>query len=174
MKAFLDGLGKRLVDKTYRPQPLHLHHGTGCVGPMGYEFDVDVGSLLAERYPQFVNLGIAAADLDRVRPRITTMWADAPGGWTYELSALADGYAGRGEHYLASLAYGLAKFPVLANGARRRALRRQLEEYLLASSGFQGPLRAARPPGALPGRHCGGPSAPALPGGAPGGPGAPL
>ena len=104
---------------------------------MGYEFDVDVGSLLAERYPQFVNLGLPAADLDRVRPRISTMWADAPGGWTYELSALADGYAGRGEHFLASLAYGVAKFPVLANGARRRALRHQLEEYLLASSGFR-------------------------------------
>ncbi len=103
---------------------------------MGYEFELDASSLLAERYAQFVNLGLPAADLDRVMTKITTMWADAPGGWTYELSALADGYAGRGEHFLASLAYGVAKFPVLANEARRRALRHQLEEYLLASSGF--------------------------------------
>jgi hypothetical protein len=57
------------------------------------------------------------------------MWADQLGGWTYELSALAGEYARCSEHYLASLAYGIAKFPVLAIEARRRALRRQVEEY---------------------------------------------
>jgi len=103
---------------------------------MGYEFDVDTRALFTERYPQFVNLGIPAADLDRVRAAITTMWADQPGGWTYELSALAGQYAQRGEHYLASLAYGIAKFPVLATAARRQALRRQLEEYQLAAPAF--------------------------------------
>jgi esterase FrsA len=102
----------------------------------GYEFPVDVQALLAERFPQFVNLGLPAADLEEATARITAMWADAPGGWTYELSALAAGYARRGDSHLASLAYGIAKFPVLANRARRRAFRNQIEQYQLASCYF--------------------------------------
>src|SRR6266498_2312305 len=103
---------------------------------MGYEFAVDVRALFSERYPQWVNLGVPAADLDRVRAAVTTMWADGPGGWTYELSGLARAYAGRGEHYLASLAYGIAKFPALANEAKREALRRQVDEYCRAAPAF--------------------------------------
>jgi esterase FrsA len=103
---------------------------------MSYEFPVDTAALMDERYPQWVNLGLPAADLDRVRASITTMWADEPGGWTYELSALASGYAGRGEHYLASLAYGIARFPALAGDAKREAQRHQLDEYLKAAPAF--------------------------------------
>jgi esterase FrsA len=106
------------------------------VPAMSYEFPVDTAALLGERHPQWVNLGLPAADLDRARASTTTMWADRPGGWTYELSALARGYAGRGEHYLASLAYGIAKVPALASKAKREAQRRQLEEYLKAAPAF--------------------------------------
>jgi esterase FrsA len=103
---------------------------------MSYEFDVDTAALFGERCPQWVSLGLPAADLDRVRTAITTMWTDGPGGWTYELSALARGYAGRGDNYLASLAYGAAKFPVLASEAKREAHRRQAAEYAKAAPGF--------------------------------------
>ena len=64
------------------------------------------------------------------------MWADEPGGWAYELAGLARDYAGRGEHYLASLAHGVAKFPVLAGQAKQEARRRQVEDYLKAAPGF--------------------------------------
>ena len=103
---------------------------------MSYEFAVDATALVSERYPQWVNLGLPAADLDRVRAAITTMWADEPGGWAYELAGLARDYAGRGEHYLASLAYGVAKFPVLAGQAKQEAQRRPVAEYLKAAPGF--------------------------------------
>ena len=103
---------------------------------MSYEFSVDTQALFGERYAQWVNLGLPAADLDRARAAITTMWADEPGGWTHELSALARAYAARGEHLLASLAYGVAKFPVLANQAKQEAQRRQAEEYAKAAPGF--------------------------------------
>jgi esterase FrsA len=103
---------------------------------MGYEFEVDVAALLEERHAQFVNLGLPAADLDRASSKITDMWKNAPGGWVYEFSALAAGYAQRGDRLRSSLAYGVAKFPVLANEARHRALRHQLEEYLLAAPDF--------------------------------------
>jgi esterase FrsA len=103
---------------------------------MSYEFTVDTRALFSERYPQWANLGLPAADLDRVRAAITTMWADEPGGWTYELSAMAREYAGRGDHYLACLAYGVAKFPVLADEAKREAQRRQADEYATAAPTF--------------------------------------
>jgi esterase FrsA len=103
---------------------------------VAYEFAVDAEALFAERYPQFVNLGLVPEDLNRVRATITTMWADRPGGWTFEFTALARGYAERGEHHLAALAYGAARFPVLTNQVRREALRRQVEEYQKAAPTF--------------------------------------
>ncbi|MFE2993589.1 alpha/beta hydrolase [Nocardia sp. NPDC059246] len=103
---------------------------------MTYEFPVDTAALFGERRPQFINLGLPAEDVDRTAARITEMWADAPGGWTYEFSSLASEYADRGEHYRAALAYGAAKFPSLANDARRTALRHQLEQYTSAAPGF--------------------------------------
>jgi esterase FrsA len=103
---------------------------------MAYEFPLDHHALFEERYPQFLNLGIPREALDHVRAAITSMWADEPGGWTYEWSRVAAQYAERGEHYPASLAYGAAKFPVVANEARREALRRQVEEYVKAAPAF--------------------------------------
>ena len=86
---------------------------------MSYQFPVDPHDLFTERTAQFVNLGLPKADLDQVRERVIDMWADAPGGWTYEWSRLASRYAESGDPYRASLAYGGARFPCLADEARR-------------------------------------------------------
>ncbi len=103
---------------------------------MSFQWPVDAEDLFEERYPQMVNTGLAAQDVDEVRAAITEMWPDAPGGWVHEWSALAARYVAQGQHQLASLAYGWAKFPTLADGAKRLALQRQLEQYLLAAPDF--------------------------------------
>jgi esterase FrsA len=103
---------------------------------MPYQWPLDPRDLFTERYPQMVNTGLPAADVDAVRAAIAEMWADAPGGWVHEWSELAARYAAGGRHDLAVLAYGWAKFPVLADDAKRRAFERQLEQYELASPGF--------------------------------------
>ncbi|MFF8772124.1 alpha/beta hydrolase [Kitasatospora sp. NPDC015120] len=103
---------------------------------MPYQWDVDPQELFGERYAQMVVTGLPAADLDAVRAAITAMWPDAPGGWVYEWSRLAAGYAAVGAHPLASLAYGWAKFPTLADTAKCAALANQIEQYELAAPGF--------------------------------------
>ncbi len=103
---------------------------------MSFQWPVDAQDLFGERYPQMVNTGLPAHDVDAVRAAITDMWADAPGGWVYEWSALAARYAGQGSHLLAALAYGWAKFPTLADDSKRRAFEDQLEQYLLAAPHF--------------------------------------
>jgi esterase FrsA len=103
---------------------------------MSFQWPVDAEDLFGERYPQMVNTGLPAPDVDEVRAAITQMWTDAPGGWVYEWSALASRYAGAGSHQLAALAYGWAKFPTLADDSKRRALGNQLEQYLLAAPDF--------------------------------------
>ena len=91
---------------------------------------------LRERHSQMVNTGLPVQDVDAMRAAITGMWVDEPGGWVHEWSGLAARYAETGSHDLAALAYGWAKFPTLADGARRTALARQVEQYLLAAPGF--------------------------------------
>ena len=103
---------------------------------MTYEFPVDTAALYGERRPQFVNQGLPAADLDQAASRITQMWVDEPGGWTYEFSALGARYANEGQHYRAALAYGVARFPVLANESKRRAMALQVEQYTKAAPTF--------------------------------------
>lgn len=103
---------------------------------MSFQWPVDAEDLFGERYPQMVNTGLPAPDVDAVRASITEMWPDAPGGWVYEWSALAARYASEGSHQLAALAYGWAKFPTLADDSKRGALRSQLEQYLLAAPDF--------------------------------------
>lgn len=103
---------------------------------MSFQWPVDAEDLFGERYPQMVNTGLPAPAVDAVRAAITQMWTDAPGGWVYEWSALAARYANEGSHQLASLAYGWAKFPTLADDSKRLALRNQLEQYLLAATDF--------------------------------------
>ncbi len=103
---------------------------------MAYEFEVDPQALLTERFPQFLNLGAPREALEDGRATIRHMWANTPGGWTYEWSRLAQGWAERGEPFIASVLYGLAKFPVVANAARREALQRQVEAYQRAAPDF--------------------------------------
>ncbi|MFJ6181830.1 alpha/beta fold hydrolase [Streptomyces sp. NPDC092295] len=108
---------------------------------MSYQWPLAAKDLFAERYPQMVNAGLPVPDVDAVRAAITDMWADEPGGWVHEWSALAARYASAGSHDLSALAYGWARFPTLADGAKRAALARQTEQYLLAASGFALPFR---------------------------------
>ncbi len=103
---------------------------------MPYQWPLDPQELFVERYPQMVNTGLPAQDADAMRAAITDMWADAPGGWVFEWSQLGTRYAEEGDEALATLAYGWAKFPVLADDAKRVALQRQLEHYLLAAEDF--------------------------------------
>src|ERR1700731_3233673 len=65
---------------------------------MSFQWPVDAEDLFGERYPQMVNTGLPAPDVDAVRASITRMWPDAPGGWVYEWSALAARYASEGSH----------------------------------------------------------------------------
>lgn len=83
-----------------------------------------------------------------MRAAITDMWTDAPGGWPFEWSAFARKYSEAGNPLLASFAYGFAKFPCLANDARRTALQHQVETYLKAAPGF--PVKFERRILALP------------------------
>ncbi|WP_330253428.1 esterase FrsA [Nocardia sp. NBC_00565] len=103
---------------------------------MSYQWPLDPADLFGERYPQMVNTGLPAADVDGVRAAITDMWPDAPGGWVREWSELATRYAGSGQHDLAALAYGWAKFPTLVDAAKRAALANQLTQYQLAAPTF--------------------------------------
>jgi esterase FrsA len=103
---------------------------------MSYQWAINPQELFAERYRQMVSGGLPADDVDEVSEAVGDMWADGPGGWVYEWSRLAVEYAEQRRHRLAAQAYGWAKFPTLADGARRVALARQLEQYLLAAPGF--------------------------------------
>ena len=101
-----------------------------------YTFDVDPQAMFEDRTHQFAGFGIPVADIAHVRSRTTEMWTDAPGGWSFEWSALAKTYADAGDHQLAAYAYGCAHFPCLNTDARARALTLQLEHYELAASDF--------------------------------------
>ncbi|HTQ16846.1 alpha/beta hydrolase [Mycobacterium sp.] len=101
-----------------------------------YTYTVSAADMFEDRTHQFEKFGIPLADIERVAAATTDMWADAPGGWVYEWSQLAKEYADRGEHYLASMVYGCAKFPCLTDPARERAMQRQLEQFELAAKDF--------------------------------------
>ncbi|MER6354081.1 hypothetical protein ABT186_20155 [Streptomyces sp. NPDC001634] len=58
----------------------------------------------------------------------------------HEWSGLAAGYDTEGRHDLSYLAYGWAKFPVLADKGKRTALTRQIEQYERAAPGFPVPF----------------------------------
>jgi esterase FrsA len=103
---------------------------------MSYQWHLQAGELFGERYIQMIGAGLPVADVDAVRAAVTDMWPDAPGGWVREWSDLAASYAAAGSHQQAALAYGWAKFPALADQAKRAASRKQLEQYLLAARGF--------------------------------------
>lgn len=103
---------------------------------MSYTYAIDTKAMFEDRFEEFVSLGIPKVEVAEMRDAITDMWIDAPGGWVYEWSRLARKHVEAGEKFLGSLAYGCAKFPCLANEARRVALSRQLDAYLAAAPGF--------------------------------------
>jgi esterase FrsA len=103
---------------------------------MPYQWPIEPEELFVERYPQMVNTGLPAQDADAMRAAITDMWSEQPGGWVFEWSRLGARFAEEGNEALATLAYGWAKFPVLADDAKRAALQRQVEHYLLAAEDF--------------------------------------
>jgi len=101
-----------------------------------YTYEISAADMFEDRADQFAKFGVPSADIERVRAATTDMWADAPGGWVYEWSALAKEYADRGDHRMASLVYGCAKFPCLTDKAREQALQNQLEQFELAAKDF--------------------------------------
>jgi esterase FrsA len=109
---------------------------------MGYEYKIDAEAMFEDRFAEFVGLGIPKTEVAEMQSVITDMWADAPGGWVYEWSRLAQKHADANEMFLASLAYGCAKFPCLANDSRRVALQKQVGAYLAATPKF--PLKFER------------------------------
>jgi esterase FrsA len=115
---------------------------------MSYTYDLSPAACFEDRYSQFIAFGIPKADVDTLRATIKDMWADAPGGWSYEWSEFARKYLEAGDALLASFAYGFAKFPCLANDARRTAQQNQLETYIKAAPSF--PVKFERRMLALP------------------------
>lgn len=103
---------------------------------MSYQYPVDLAGLWSERAPQFVNLGVPRDEVERLVRVVDDMWADRPGGWCHEWSALAGRYAEAGRPDLAAVAYGGARFPCLADAAKAAAHRHQIEQYQLAAAGF--------------------------------------
>ena len=78
-----------------------------------YAYDIDPQSRFTDRTRQFAGLGLPLADIRAVRERTIDMWADGPGGWSYQCSKLAESYTTAGDHQLAADAYGRAHFPCL-------------------------------------------------------------
>jgi len=103
---------------------------------MAFTYEVEPEAMFEDRYEEFVSFGIPKADVDHLRGIITDMWADAPGGWSFEWSALAKRYHEAGNPLLAAVAYGFAKFPCLANDARVTAQDNQIACYLEAAPSF--------------------------------------
>lgn len=101
-----------------------------------YTYDIDAAAMFDDRTDQFAKFGVPLEDIERVRSAVDDMWDDAPGGWVYEWSRVARDYAERGDHRMASLVYGCAKFPCLTDAARVKALQHQLEQFQLAANGF--------------------------------------
>ena len=63
---------------------------------MPYQWPQDPQDLFVERRPQMVNTGLPVDDVNATSNAISEMWPDAPGGWVYEWSRLAAGYAAEG------------------------------------------------------------------------------
>jgi esterase FrsA len=103
---------------------------------MSYSYEIDAKAMFASRFDQFAAFGVPRADVAALQSAITDMWADAPGGLPFEWSALARKYLEAGNPLLASIAYGYAKFPCLADDTRRKALKNQVTAYLAAAASF--------------------------------------
>lgn len=105
---------------------------------MSFTFAVDPVELIDERANQWMNLGVEPPTIAEVRGKAPGLWSDGPGGWVHEWSAAARDTEASGNLRLASLLYGIAKFPVLGNRAHRDAYDNQLRTYLLAAKASNG------------------------------------
>jgi esterase FrsA len=103
---------------------------------MSYTYPIDPAKMFEDRLSQILSFGIPKEDVAALQSSIQDMWADAPGGWVYEWSKVAAGYADKGDHYLSAMAYGWAKFPCLADQAKSKAMRLETEQYIKASQKF--------------------------------------
>lgn len=102
---------------------------------MSYEWPIAPADLFNERYPQMLST-LPVEDIDEMRGKIAAMWPDCPGGWVYEWSRLAERYTRADDYFRSSLAYGWAKFPVLANESKRQAFQQQITQYERAAATF--------------------------------------
>jgi 2-polyprenyl-6-methoxyphenol hydroxylase-like FAD-dependent oxidoreductase len=109
---------------------------------MPYTYPIDADAMFEDRFHQFVGFGLPAADVERVRAATTDFWNGGAGGWVHEFSRLGGEYADQQRFLLASLAFGCAKFPCLADEARAAALAQQRRWYELAAPTF--PVRFER------------------------------
>jgi len=105
---------------------------------MPFTFAVDPVELIDERASQWITLGVEPPVIAEVRSKAPDLWSDEPGGWVPEWSAVARDAEAAGNLRLASLLYGIAKFPVLGNRAHRDAYDNQLRTYLLAAKASEG------------------------------------
>ena len=107
-----------------------------------FTFDVPPDALFDERTRQFTSLGIPRRAVTRARNEIHDMWGMADDGWVPVWAREAERAAAQGDLLLASLCWGAARFPALANTGRVFAYEQQLEWYLAAAPGF--PVRFHR------------------------------
>jgi len=101
-----------------------------------YQYPFTPAQEFEDRGIQFTKFGVPAGEVDRLRSTITDMWLEGPGGWVYEWSKLAADYSAKGDHTMASLVYGFAKFPCIADPQRVEALNNQVAEFLKAAPTF--------------------------------------
>jgi esterase FrsA len=105
---------------------------------MAYRFDAAPTALAAERRAQFMALGIPANIIDGVASRHgEELWDDELRSWVREWSAEAATAEAPGDLLLASLCFGVAKYPCVASQAHGIAYGEQLRTYLAAAPGFR-------------------------------------
>ncbi len=99
-------------------------------------YSLNPADLFKDRTGQWLASKVPADVLDSAKSKINDMWTDGPGGWAYEFSSLASRATSENNHLLASLLYGIAKYPTPINAVKRQAFNNQLASYLLASKSF--------------------------------------
>ena len=108
---------------------------------MAYRFEAAPKALAAERRAQFVALGVPAGVVDGVTGRLSDeLWDDDAGSWVSEWCAEATLAESRGDLLLASLCFGIAKYPCLASAAHAHSYAEQLRTYLAAAPSFPFPF----------------------------------
>jgi esterase FrsA len=103
---------------------------------VAFTFNADPQALIRERASQFASLGVPPGVIERVTAQLKDLWSDEQGGWAYEWSIAARVAHTIRDYLLASLLYGIGKYPCLGNTAHKVAYRNQLEMYLRAAKGF--------------------------------------